>query len=102
LSVLGLIDAHLGEKGKAIEEGRTASDMVPITRDAVDGVLLFTNLARIYAVTGEQDLALKQLEIVTKLPGGPTYGELRLAPEWDPLRGDSRFEKIVASLAPKE
>ena len=51
---------------------------------------------------GEKDLALQQLEIATKLPGGPTYGELRLAPEWDLLRGDPRFEKIVDSLASKE
>jgi TolB-like protein/Tfp pilus assembly protein PilF len=102
LSVLALIDAHLGEKDKAIQEGRAACDMLPIAKDAVDGVMLVSNLARIYAITGEKDLALQQLEIATKLPGGSTYGELRLAPEWDLLRGDPRFEKIVASLAPKE
>ena len=60
------------------------------------------NLALIYAWTGERDLALEQLETVAKIEGGPTYGELRLSPLWDPLRGDVRFEKIVASLAPKE
>ena len=31
-----------------------------------------------------------------------SYGVLKLMPFWDPLRGDPRFEKIVASLAPKE
>jgi tetratricopeptide (TPR) repeat protein len=102
LSVLALIDAHLGQKDKAIQEGRAACDLLPIAKDAVDGVLLIINLARIYATTGEKDLALQQLEIATKLPGGPTYGELRLVPEWDSLRADPRFEKIVASLAPKE
>ena len=51
---------------------------------------------------GRTELALEQLEAVTKIPGGPSYGELRLDPMWDPLRGDPRFEKIVASLAPKE
>jgi TolB-like protein/class 3 adenylate cyclase/Flp pilus assembly protein TadD len=101
LSVLALIDAELGEKEKAIQEGRTACDMRPVARDAVDGAGLVTNLARIYALTGEEDLALKQLEIVSKLPCGPSYGELRLDLEWDALRGDPRFEKIVASLAPK-
>ena len=54
------------------------------------------------AWAGERELALKQLEEVTKVPGGPSYGELRLDPMWDPLRGDPRFEKIIASLAPKE
>ena len=102
LSVLAVIDAELGHKGKAIEEGRAACDMLPPTKDAMTGAFVVTNLAHIYALTGEKDLALKQLEIVSKLPNGPSYGALRLDPEWDPLRGDLRFEKIVASLAPKD
>jgi TolB-like protein len=101
LTVLALIDAELGDKEKAIQEGRTACDMLPLAKDAVVGVVLTTNLARIYALTGEKDLAVEQLDIVSKLPYGPSYGELRLDPEWDLLRGDPRFEKIVASLAPK-
>jgi TolB-like protein/class 3 adenylate cyclase/Tfp pilus assembly protein PilF len=100
-SVLARIDAELGQKEKAIQEGRAAYDMEPVEKDAVAGVVLLTDLARVYAVTGEKDLALQQLEIVSKLPAGPSYGQLRLDPEWDPLRGDPRFEKIVASLAPK-
>jgi TolB-like protein/Flp pilus assembly protein TadD len=102
LSVLALIDAQLGDKEKAIREGRTACDMLPPAKDAIDGVILITNLARIYALTGEKDLALEQLTKVSKLPFGPSYGELRLDPDWDRLRGDPRFEKIVASLAPKK
>ncbi|TMP95127.1 MAG: tetratricopeptide repeat protein [Verrucomicrobia bacterium] len=102
LSVLALIDAELGNKEKAIQEGRTACDMLPPTKDAVLGVPLITNLARIYARIGEENLALERLDIVSKLPGGPSYGQLRLDPEWDSLRGDPRFEKIVASLAPKK
>ncbi len=102
LSVLALIDAELGEKDKAIQEGRTACDMRPVAKDAVTGVILISNLARIYALTGEKDLAVEQLDIVSKLPCGPSYGQLRLDPYWDSLRGDPRFEKIVASLAPKK
>jgi TolB-like protein/Flp pilus assembly protein TadD len=101
LSVLALIDAELGEKEKAIQEGRAACDMLPRSKDARDGVYLMNNLARIYALTGEKDLALEQLDLVSKIPCGPSYGGLRLDPEWDSLRGDPRFEKIVASLAPK-
>jgi Flp pilus assembly protein TadD len=104
LSVLALIDAELGDKEKAIHEGRTACDMLPPTKNALDGIWLMTNLARIYTLTGEKDLALEQLEVLSKLPSawfGLSYGELRLNPEWDLLRGDPRFEKIVASLAPK-
>jgi hypothetical protein len=43
----------------------------------------------------------EQLRIATKLPGPLSYGELRLHPYWDSLRGDPRFEKLVASLAPE-
>jgi TolB-like protein/Flp pilus assembly protein TadD len=100
LIALALIDAELGDKEKAVQEGRTACDMLPLAKDAVVGVILINNLARIYALTGEKDLALEQLGIVSKIPCGPSYGELRLDPEWDSLRGDPRFEKIVASLAP--
>ena len=97
-----MIDAELGEKEKAIQGGRAACDMEPVEKDAVSGVSRLNDLARIYALTGEKDLALQQLEIVSKLPNGPSYGELRLDPEWDALRGDPRFEQIVASLAPKK
>ncbi len=100
LRALAIIDAELGEKDKAIQEGRTACDMLPPAKDAMDGVRLITNLARIYALTGEKDLALERLDSVSKIPCGPSYGELRLDHEWDPLRGDPRFEQIVASLAP--
>jgi hypothetical protein len=102
LSLLAVIDAELGEKEKAIQGGRAACDMVPVEKDAMLGVVRLTDLASIYALTGEKDLALQQLEIVSKLPVGPSYGALRLDPEWDALRDDPRFEKIVASLAPKD
>src|SRR4030095_9349423 len=67
LSALAIIDAELGEKDKAVQEGRTACDMLPVAKDAIRGVQLITNLARIYALTGEKDLALKELDTVSKL-----------------------------------
>jgi len=54
LSMLALIDAELGEKEKAIREGRSACDMLPTAKDAVESVQLITNLARIYALAGER------------------------------------------------
>ena len=57
----------------------------------------FTALALVYAWTGERDRALEQLEIVARIPAGPTYGDLRFNPCWDSLRGDPRFDKIVAA-----
>ena len=58
-------------------------------------------LAIIYTWTGENNLAIEQLAAVIQQPGYLSYGRLKLHPEWDPLQGDPRFDKIVASLAPK-
>jgi hypothetical protein len=58
-------------------------------------------LAVIAAWVGDNDLACEQLATVVRPPSTVSYGKLKLLPFWDPLRGDSRFEKIVASLAPK-
>jgi TolB-like protein/class 3 adenylate cyclase/Flp pilus assembly protein TadD len=101
LTILGLIDAGLGRKDDAIREGRRAVELVPVSKDAIDGADLILNLAVIYAWTGEKDLALKQLAEAAQRPSSLNYGSLRLHPDWDSLRGDPRFEKIVASLAPK-
>ena len=101
LTVLGLIDAGLGRKDDAIREGRRAVELVPVSKDVIDGPDLMLNLAAIYAWTGDKDLALKKLAEAAQVPSSLNYGWLRLHPNWDPLRGDPRFEKIVASLAPK-
>jgi TolB-like protein len=91
------IDAGLGRKEEAIHEARRAADLMPIAKDSVTGTSLVTNLALVYAWTGERDRALEQLEIVAKIPAGPSYGDLRFNPCWDSLRGDKRFDKIVAA-----
>ena len=101
LCVLGMADAALGHKEDAIREGRHAVELLPVTKDSINGPLLVQYLALIYAWSGEKDLALEQLAIAASTPGYLSYGELRLHPYWDPLRGDPRFDQIVASLAPK-
>ena len=60
--------------------------------------------AIIAAWVGEKELACEHLEKTTRLPNSwfDSYGQLKLSPIWEPLRGDPRFEKIVASLAPHE
>jgi len=114
LACLGVIDAYLGKKEEAMSEGQRAMNLLALSKSSMKfgGVgagdltllesLVKTYFAIICAWTGERELALDQLEILIKLPGGPSYGDLRLSPLWDPLRGDPRFEKIVVSLAPKE
>jgi tetratricopeptide (TPR) repeat protein len=101
LCVLGLIDAALGRKEEALREGRRAAELLPFEKDAVNGLLIIEYLAMIAAWAGDKDLACEQLAIAIHRPGSLSYGQLKLLPFWDPLRGDPRFEKIVASLAPK-
>lgn len=100
-SRLGLIDAALGNKTDAIREGTHGCELLPVSRDALDGTVLITNLAMIYAWTGEKDLALQRLKAVTDIPAQISYGELKLSPKWDELRDDPRFQRIVHSLAPR-
>jgi len=100
--VLGMAEAALGNKEEAIREGRRAVELLPVTKDAIQGPLLIEYLALVYAWTGEKDRALSQLDEAVKLPSYLSYGKLLLRPRWDPLRGDPRFEQIVTSLAPKK
>jgi TolB-like protein/Tfp pilus assembly protein PilF len=104
LCVLGLIDAALGRKDLALDEGRRAIALMPVEKDFVNGSLVLQYFAITAAWAGEKELALQQLEARVRGPvegNMLSYGALKLLPFWDPLRGDPRFEKIVASLAPK-
>ena len=94
---VAILDAGLGRKEGAIREALRAVDLMPIAKDSFWGPHYVANLALVYAWTGERDRALEQLEIVAKIPNGPTYGDLRFNPCWDSLRGDPRFDKIVAA-----
>ena len=101
LCVLGLIDAALGRKDEALREGRRAIELLPITKDSIDGAELMKYVGVIYAWCGEKDLAIKQVAATLKIPNTLSYGNLKLHPYWDSLRGDPRFEKIITDLAPK-
>jgi len=99
--VLGLIDAALGRREDALREGRRAVELLPVEKDAINGPLIIAYLAMIAAWVGDKDMACEQLAAAIRYPSSPSYGQLKLLPFWDPVRGDPRFEKIVASLAPK-
>jgi hypothetical protein len=96
-SVLADFDVCLGKKADAMREALRAVALLPIAKDSYWGPNHVTNLALVYAWTGERDRALEQLEKVATIPGGLTYGDLRFNPCWDDLRGDPRFDKIVAA-----
>jgi serine/threonine-protein kinase len=95
LCVLGLIDAGLGRKEDALREGRRAVELLPVEKDALGGIVIVKYLAMIAAWVGDKDLACEQLAIAIRRPSNLSYGQLKLLPFWDPLRGDPRFEKLV-------
>ena len=95
LCVLGVIDAALGRKQEALSECRRAVQLLPVEKDASNGPLMIEWFAISAAWVGEKDLAFEQLAAI-RYSGSPVYGQLKLLPFWDPLRGDPRFDKIVA------
>ena len=102
LCALGVVDAALGNKEDSVRESQRAIELIPVSKNAIDGARLVQYLAVVYALTGQTDAAIQRLTEAVKLPGSHiSYGDLRLNPFWDPLRGDPRFEAIIASLAPK-
>src|SRR4029453_6411788 len=105
LCVLAMIDAALGNKDLALDEGRRAIALTPMQKDFGSGSRVLQYFAITAAWAGDKELGLQQLEAGLRAPVASqmlSYGALKLLPFLDPLRGDPRFEKIVVSLAPKE
>jgi hypothetical protein len=69
--------------------------MLPISTDAYFGGYLQLQLARTYALVGEPDLALDQLEPLLRIPFYLSPGWLRVDPAFDPLRNNPRFRRLV-------
>ena len=101
-AVLGMTCALLGEKPRAISEGKRAVELRPESEDALDGTLMNAILAVIYARTGESALSLDLLEHLMAVPGAVdtanysiTVNDLKYRWEWDPIRNDPRFQKLI-------
>ncbi|MGE5414866.1 MAG: TPR end-of-group domain-containing protein, partial [Syntrophomonadaceae bacterium] len=93
---LGLSLAYLGRKDEAIREGLRGVELLPTSKDAVNGPYLQHQFARIYILVGEPDKALDQLEKVLKIPYYVSPAWLKIDPNFDPLRSNPRFQKLVA------
>ena len=100
LSALAVVDALLKRNEEAVAEGQRAVETLPVSKDAMDGPCILTNLAVVYAWTGQIDQAFNQLATSAKTPHGIYYGQLKKSPLWDPLRMDPRFDELLAQLAP--
>jgi len=99
LCVLGMIDAALGRKDEALREAQRALELLPADKDPLTHAELIKTLAVVYAWTGNTSAALNELKSLLQIPAPLSYGELRLYPYWDPLRGDPRFDQLVAESA---
>lgn len=106
LGLLAMVDAGLGQKDEAVREALHACELCPVEAAADQAPVVACDLAVVYAWTGQPDLACAVLEEWIKRPAGfalpdqPTYGDFRLNPLWDSLRGYPRFEALVSQLAP--
>ena len=103
---LGWLYAFMGRKEDAISEGRRAVELKPESKDAVDGVIVNCYLALIYVRVGEKDLAFPLLQRLLKTPGAVdsvdysiTINDLKHRWEWDPIRSDPRFQKLLEQPA---
>ena len=94
-SNLGLIYAYLGLKDKAIKEGRKGTELLPVAIDHDNGSELEKNLAQIYILSGEHELAIDKLEYLLSIPGYLTKWKLRIQPFYDPLRDNPRFQQLI-------
>jgi len=101
IAVLAQVDADLGEKELALQEAQHAIDLMPISKDIYDGGLVLEGLAQVYTWSNDQDHAIEQLQKLVAMPSYINYARLKFHPLWKPLRGNPRFEQIVASLGPK-
>ena len=102
LSKLGLVDALLNSKDAGIAEAKRATEILPISKDAVDGPLIAINLVVVYAWTNELDLAFEAADLLTKTPNGLYYYDLKHGSFLEPLRKDPRSNKLLAELAPRD
>src|SRR6266516_4323534 len=107
---LTLANMGQGDKAAALTVSEHAMAAIPIEKDALTGPVPIEILARVAARMGEPDRAIAALQKLLSIPysgalgfGVPfTPALLRLDPMFDPLRSDPRFQKLVASPAPKE
>ncbi|MEO8043760.1 MAG: protein kinase [Spartobacteria bacterium] len=100
LTYLAYCDAGLGRKSDAVREVEKAVHLGTSVRDPFQSEGRAETLAPIYAWVGDKTHAIEQLELLSKVPGGATYGNLLLDPTWDALRDEPRFKKLVAALKP--
>jgi tetratricopeptide (TPR) repeat protein len=93
---LGLSLAYLGRKEEAIREGERGAALTPVAKDARSGAYYQHQLVRISMIVGESERALDRLEPLLRIPYYLSPGWLRIDPNFDSLRQNLRFRRLVA------
>jgi tetratricopeptide (TPR) repeat protein len=94
-SSLGIAYAGLGEKDKAIKEGKRGVELLPISKEAWNGYYKEIDLAQIYTMVGEYDLAINKLDYLLSIPGELSVPYIKINPVWKPLFNNSRFQQVM-------
>jgi TolB-like protein len=94
---LGHVYAALARKADAIREARRATELLPVSKDALGGVNMIESLAEVYATVGDQDAAIERLQYLLSVPSNVSVHALRGDPVFAPLRSNPRFQKLVSS-----
>jgi len=107
-AALGLVYAYLGQKEKAVQEGRLAADLHPVSKDAAQGPIYILNLAKIYTLVGDFDQAVAQLEYLLSTPHAEylwqlvSVPQLQLDPQWDALREFPGFSSLLEKFTAQD
>ncbi|MEW5900083.1 MAG: protein kinase [Acidobacteriota bacterium] len=101
-SSLGIVWAGLGQRDKAIREGNRGVELLPLSQDALYGISHVIDMAHIYTLLGETEKAVAELEPLLSRPGWMSMPWIRMDPRWDPLRGNPRFEALLAKYEVKQ
>ena len=95
--MLAVAYAHLGRKADALREGARAVEILPVSRDAIDGSDLQRDLAYVETLVGEPDAAVKRLAYLLTIPADISVPLLRVDPMWDSLRDNPAFQRLLAT-----
>ena len=102
LAVLAQVDANLGDEQLALEEARKAVRLMPVSKDAYEGPLVLQGLAQVYNWTGRYDEAFAALQTLLGMPGYTSHGYLKADPAWEPLRGEARYQALLAATSARK
>ena len=94
-SALGIVLAGLGKKDEAIKNGKLAIELLPIEKEAWRGWHRELDLAKIYTIVGEYELAIQKLDYLLSIPGELSVPYIKIDPVWNDLLELPRMKEVL-------